>query len=166
MKSTFPPFFHFTEFSADQFSKSTALIVKYVFTTYIMIKRHSKHLCTLYILSWHFHHYFWQRTTNLWTVSTNLWSVSTWKLYFILWKLVRWSNISPRFMLHMPGVACEGEEAFQHSTRNLERSPVSEEGRKKGQGLDTRKSKADWGPRNTEERGKRRQGVVVTSTDL
>ena len=55
MKSTFPPFFHFTEFSADQFSKSTALIVKYVFTTYIMIKRYSKHLCTMYILSWHFH---------------------------------------------------------------------------------------------------------------
>ena len=135
MKSTFPPFFHFTEFSADQFSKSTALIVKYVFTTYIMIKRYSKHLCTLYILSWHFHHYFWQRTTNLWTVSTNLWTVSTWKLYFILWKLVRWSNILPRFMPQMPGVACKGEEAFQHSTRNLERSPVSEEGRKKGKAL-------------------------------
>ena len=76
-----------------------------------------------------FSHYFWQRTTNLWTVSTNLWTVSTWKLYFILWKLVRWSNISPRFMPQMPGVACKGEEASQHSTRNLERSPVSEEGR-------------------------------------
>ena len=65
MKSTFPPFFHFKEFSADQFSKSTALIVKYVFTTYIMIKRYSKHLCTMYIPSLHFHHYFLAKNNQL-----------------------------------------------------------------------------------------------------
>ena len=156
MKSSFLPFFHLTEFSADQFSKSTALIAKYVYTTYIVIKRYS-HLCTIkartFIIT-----FGKEQPTYSFNQLMNSFNL---KLHIIQWKLVRWSNISPRSTPHMPGVAWKGKKPFNIQQETLRGAQFG-----KGQGFDTRKSKADWGPQNTEERGKRRQEVVVTSTDL
>ena len=153
MKSTFLPFFHFKEFSADQFSKSTALSVKYVFTTYMMIKRYSKHFCTMYIPSLHFRHYLWQRANNLWTVSTNLLTVSTWKLHFILWKLVRWSNISPRIMPQMPGDACKKKKPFNFNKKPWEEHSLQIE-EEKGKALTQESQRQIEDPKTPKKEGR------------
>ena len=57
-------------------------------------------------------------------------------------------------MPQMPGVACKGEEASQHSTRNLERSPVSEEGRKKGKALTQESQRQIEDPKTPKKEGR------------